>query len=226
MTANPTSLPFRLIVVTDRRLMGEDPVEAVLSLWRAAGCPGWALQWREKDRTPRENYRDLLTLRTELDRTSGAITRPPLLVNDRLDLALALDLHVHLTEQSLPTRVVRSLLPRLRWVGRSVHSIHAARLAEEEEADYLVAGPVFDTPSKRAYGPPLGLDTLRAITRSVRIPVFAVGGIDPTRARDCLSAGAHGIAVVRAIWEAVVPREALRALMDRIEASPSKFVEG
>lgn len=226
MNTNPSSVPFRLLVITDRRLMGEDPAETALTLWKTADRGGWALQWREKDRSPRENYRDLLTISTELERSKNVAVRPHLIVNDRLDLALALDLNVHLTEQSLPTRVVRSLLPRHRWIGRSVHSIHAARLADEEEADYLVAGPIFDTPSKQPFGPAIGLEILREITHNVRIPVFAVGGIDADRVNACLGAGAHGVAVIRAIWEAPIPREPLRELLDQLEATPRTRLDG
>ncbi|MEZ4653381.1 MAG: thiamine phosphate synthase [Candidatus Eisenbacteria bacterium] len=199
--------PFRVLAISDRTLMGPDPVATARRLWDHR-LPSWALQWREKSASPREVYRDLLTLKTDLEND------PAILVNDRVDLALALGLHVHLTEQSIPIRVARTLLPAGTWIGRSVHSEARAREAAMEGADYLLFGPIFDTPSKRAYGAPQGLAALAAVAGAVSVPVIAVGGIDRTTAPRCAEHGASGVAAIREIWESDDPARRLSELHD------------
>lgn len=134
-------------------------------------------------------------LEEEARRLVGAST-VPVLVNSRVDVALAVGAAgVHLPEHDLPVVEARRLLGGL-LVGRSVHSLEAAVAAEREGADYVVFGPVFPTsthPESRGTG--LGL--LRRVARGVGIPVLAIGGIDDARARACLEAGAAGFAAIR-----------------------------
>lgn len=184
---------FRLLLVTDRTQTRGRPLPSVIREAVKSGVP--AVQLRE---------RDLLTSELLLlAQTLQAITRPsgvPLIVNDRLDLALALELDgVHLRASSLPAAVVRRLAGPQRVVGVSTHSLEDVRRANEEGADYVVFGPVFDTPSKRPFGPPLGLDALAAVCAKSAAPVFAIGGVTPSRAREARQAGAHGVAVIGAI---------------------------
>ena len=94
-------------------------------------------------------------------------------------------------------------------LGRSATTPEEAKLAEDEDAAYIGAGPVWATPSKPDAAPPIGLDGLRAISEAVRIPVIAIGGIDASNARDCVAAGAFGVAVVRAAADAAELRAAL-----------------
>ena len=222
----------RLLVVTDLALMGPDPVATVRGLLgnrpadasgpagtpdgrrsfgsspvmsREPRSPRWMLQWRDKVSSTRETYARLLALGD----TSGV----PVVVNDRIDLALALGHGVHLTEGSLPTRIARSLLPAGALIGRSTHDLESALRADAEGADYVVFGPVFDTPSKRSYGEPLGLEALAGVTRVLRIPVFAIGGIGPAEVEGCLRSGAHGVALIRAVWAAPSPGQALEQLL-------------
>ncbi len=158
----PTAPRFYLI--SDRRRMGPDPVASVLRL-AVEGLP--AFQWREKDLTPQDTYRFLQKLLAEL-REAGATTR--ILVNDRIDIALALGIGVHIPEEGLPTRVARQLLGADALIGRSTHSIETARRARDDRADFVTFSPVYDTASKRIYGPPQGLDDAplaRARTRAV-----------------------------------------------------------
>ncbi len=195
------SLGFERMLISDRSRMGADPVEtAAARLLASREEPGGpaALQWREKSRSPLQNYRDLLALTRLLDAETG--TKPLLFVNDRIDLALALGLHVHLTEESLPTRVARSLLSPRQRLGRSVHSIESAQRAQAEGADYVLFGPIFDTPSKRAFGPPQGLDRLKTLCLALDIPVVGVGGITPESSADVLRAGAAAWAAITAAW--------------------------
>lgn len=99
----------------------------------------------------------------------------------------------------MPVSVARRLLGPQRLVGVSAHSLEEVRRADGDGADYVVLGPIFDTPSKREFGRPLGLDVLETACRASRIPVFAIGGITAARAQDARRAGAHGVAVIGAI---------------------------
>jgi thiamine-phosphate pyrophosphorylase len=207
----------RFYLISDRRRMGAEPVAAVLRL-ADAGLP--AFQWREKDQAPGENYDSLSDLVREL-RTdtskqipAGAASRSRmrLLVNDRCDTAVSLGIGVHLPENGIPTRVARRILPTDAWIGRSVHSIAEAERASAEGADFVTFGPVYDTPSKRPYGPPLGVAALRQATTAVNgFPVIALGGITIARVAECLQAGAQGVSAIGAIWDADDPTAAWEA---------------
>lgn len=114
---------------------------------------------------------------------------------------------VHLGGESLPVaEVVRwrraGNAPAEFQIGISAHSVEQAREAERAGADYIFFGPIFDTPSKRAFGPPQGIERLEEVCRAVRIPVIAIGGINESNARDCIRAGASGIAAIRLFQEA------------------------
>jgi thiamine-phosphate pyrophosphorylase len=148
------------------------------------------IQIREKD-LPTPALIELVRSSVETARE----TKTRILVNDRLDIAVALDAAgVHLGRQSLPARTVRECVPAGFLVGVSCHSTQEALQAEAAAADYVLLGPVFATPSKAAYGPPLGLAKLREVTTRVRIPVLALGGITVEGIRECLEAGACGVA--------------------------------
>jgi thiamine-phosphate pyrophosphorylase len=137
----------------------------------------------------------------------------PLLINDRLDVALALDAAgVHLAGHSLPTAQARHLLGPQKLIGVSTHSPAEAQQAATEGADFIVFGPVFTTPSKMAYGPPQGLQQLATVVRQVTIPVLAIGGIDQTNLPQVMATGAHGVAMIRAVLAAANPYEAARRL--------------
>jgi thiamine-phosphate pyrophosphorylase len=184
---------FRLLLVTDRRQLPGRSLSTVLSQAILAGVP--AIQLRERDLPTGE----LLSLAREIHATAAS-RAVPLLLNDRVDLALALNLDgVHLRADSLSISVVRRLIGPDRLIGISTHSLEEVRRANHDGADYLIFGPIFDTPSKRSFGPPLGLDVLRAVCRESTIPVFAIGGITSARVRDVRRAGAHGVAVIGAL---------------------------
>jgi thiamine-phosphate pyrophosphorylase len=128
-------------------------------------------------------------------------------VNDDVQAALALladGVHLGRDDEDMDLALEAGML-----VGRSATTPEEASQAEEEGAEYIGAGPVWATPSKQDAGPPIGLEGLRAISDVVRIPVIAIGGIDPSNARECIDAGAFGIAVVRAAAQAAELREAL-----------------
>ena len=138
----------------------------------------------------------------ELATRAAAITRRSktrLLVNDRFDIARAAGADgVHLTTRSLPAKLVRSICDDDFLIGVSVHSLKPAQQAQQEGADFVVFGPVFETPSKQIYGEPQGLQRLREVTKSLEgFPVIAIGGINRENADECFRAGARGIAAIR-----------------------------
>jgi len=142
-----------------------------------------------------------------------------LVVHDRVDVALAADADgVHLPGTGMASARARALVGHERRLGRSVHSIEEI---DREKAigavDYLQFGPVFETPSKAAYGPPQGLARLdQAVRRAAPLPVVAVGGIAAGNAARVLGAGARGLAVISAVMRAADPRAAAREIHDTI----------
>jgi thiamine-phosphate diphosphorylase len=126
--------------------------------------------------------------------TRGSPTR--VLVNDRLDVALACGAHgVHLRGDSIPASRARTMVPQGFMIGRSVHARDEAQ-AVAADADYLIAGTVFPTTSKPGRSDLLGLDGLASIASAVRVPVLAIGGVTPEHAADVAAAGAAGIAAL------------------------------
>jgi len=184
--------PFQLYYITDRRQIKSRTLEACLTGAITAGVD-W-VQIREKD-LPARSLLALTEAALEQARRQGQ-TR--VMVNDRLDVALAAQAHgVHLGVRSMPANVVRKLAPRDFVVGVSCHSLEEALAAQAGGADYILLGPIFETPSKLPYGPPLGLDKLREVTSQISIPVFALGGITLDRVSPCRQNGAAGIAGIR-----------------------------
>src|SRR5262245_52127821 len=136
-----------------------------------------------------------------------------LLVNDRIDVALAAGADgVVLPADSFPTDVARRLLGPTRLVGRSTHSAAEVERALHEGSEFVLFGPVYETPSKAAFGPPQGIEALRAAAR-FPIPVYAVGGVTGENAHAVLQAGAHGVAVIREVMAAEDPAGAVARLI-------------
>ena len=191
-----------LCYVTDRRALGDaSGLGGVLRRAAQAGVD-W-IQVREQDLDARA-LAELVRLALEAARETS--TR--ILVNDRLDVALATGAAgVHLGEKSLPGETIaawRRTANRFDFViGASCHSPEAARIAEHSGADYVYFGPVFSTPSKAAFGPPQGIERLQEACSAVRIPVYAIGGITAENAAACLAAGAAGIAAIRLFQQSV-----------------------
>lgn len=163
------------------------------------------IQIREKDLPDRELY----ALACRVLESVGS-TPVRVLINARADIALAAGAHgVHLPARGMRASAVRSWTPEGFLIGVSAHSVAEARRAGREGADYALFGPVFYTPSKAPYGPPLGLACLRRACGSVSIPVLGLGGIRPERVAAVLDAGAAGVAGItlfqRDIWAERVP---------------------
>ena len=155
----------------------------------AAGVP--LIQLREKKLTARVLF-DLTARAAEIAR--GTSTR--LLVNDRADIASGAGADgVHLTTRSLEPKTVRRTFGEGFLIGASTHSLGEATKARDGGADFIVFGPIFPTPSKAGYGPPLGLHCLADVASELApFPVLALGGISIDNARECLRAGASGVA--------------------------------
>jgi thiamine-phosphate pyrophosphorylase len=139
-----------------------------------------------------------------------------LLINDRIDVALAVGADgIHLPADSFTPADARRLLGADAVIGASTHSVEQAHAAVAGGADFIVFGPLFDTPSKRAFGAPLGLEALAQVT-VVGAPVFAIGGLTADRVASVRQRGAHGVAVVAAILEADDPCAAARLLRGKL----------
>jgi thiamine-phosphate pyrophosphorylase len=193
-----------LMLVTDRKQCGSRPLTEVV----AAAIDGGVnvVQLREKDLPAGE----LLQLARQLRGVCG--TRALLFINDRLDVALLCGADgVHLPEQGLPVSAVRKMLPPSMRVGRSVHSVNAARQAEQDGADYLLTGTVYASRSHSDVRP-AGPELLRDVTSRVATPVLAIGGVNAENVEECRRAGAAGVAVISAILRAEDPRRAAEQL--------------
>ena len=199
---------MRLYLVTDRGLaMGRDMVDIV----REAVAGGVTMvQLREKD-CP---MRDFVALGREL----VALLRPlgvPLIINDRVDVALACDADgVHIGQSDMPFDIARRLLGPDRIIGLSVESMDDIVAANALDVDYVGVSPVFATSTKTDTARPFGLDGLREAVRLSVHPTVAIGGMNARTAADVMACGTDGIAVVSAIVSAESPREAARELID------------
>ena len=166
---------------------------------------GMMVQIRERDLGSRELLRFV-----EVVHRLAHPFRVPCLINDRVDLVLATRAAgVHLRSDSMPTKEARKCLGAGYLIGKSVHSAEEALQSEKEGADFVVLGPVYETPSKRQYGPPLGVDVIREAGRHCTIPVYAIGGMTPARVENVMASGAAGVAVVSSIFQAASPGEAV-----------------
>ena len=196
----------RLLAITDRHATGGRPLLEVVRGALAGGAR--LVQLREKDLDGGALLELAEALLVEARRC-----RARLLVNDRVDVALAADADgVVLPAHSFPTDVARRLLGRSKLIGRSTHSVAEVERAAADGCDFALFGPVFETPSKLAHGAPQSVERLREAAR-ITIPLYAVGGVTAANAAAVVAAGAHGIAVIREVMSAVNPREAVTRLL-------------
>ena len=193
-----------LYYISDRRQLSGD----LLTTIRDAGNAevDW-IQIREKDLSSKEIR--------ELTQQAVALSQPGarILVNSRVDIALAAGAAgVHLPSDALPASAMRRVTPPDFLIGVSCHKVEEVRRAEAEGADFAVFGPVFETVSKRRYGPPRGLRMLAEVCRGARIPVLALGGVSIENASRCLDAGAAGIAGISLFQQGSPVEETVGAL--------------
>lgn len=199
----------RLLLVTDRHATaGRDLVDVVRA---ALGAGLRAVQLREKDLSGRELWQLATRLRA-VTADAGAL----LFVNDRVDVAHAVGADgVHFGERSMPVDAAREMLAAGALVGVSTHAPAADHAAG---ADFVCFGPVYATPSKAAYGAPQGVARLQAACAATTVPVLAIGGIEPAQVAAVRDAGAHGVAVIRAVLAAPDPAGAVRAFLATLAA--------
>lgn len=208
-----------LHLVTDR---GLSRGRHLLEIVRAAVAGGVSVvQLREKDASTRDFVELGRILVAELK--GGAV---PLLINDRVDIALAIGADgVHLGQSDLPYAVARKLLGPAAIIGLSVESLADAEAAEHLDVAYLGLSPVFATTTKSDIKPPLGLPGIRAIRAISRHKLVAIGGIDAGNSGEILIAGADGVAVVSAICGADDPTRATRELCRQLRAARQRNVK-
>jgi len=205
---------WRLHVITDAKASRGRSHLQVAEAAIAGGAD--VLQLRDKEASGGALYREALQLRK--------VTRDakvPFIVNDRLDIALAVDADgVHVGQSDLPASVVREVMGPGKILGVSVDTVEQAVQAEKDGADYLGVGPVFEARgTKPDAGEPVGLERIARIRRHCRLPIVAIGGIDAENARQVREAGADGAAVISAIVSADDIAQAARRLKRALEGT-------
>lgn len=203
---------WSLYVITARAVAGDRALVDVIQA--AIGGGATVVQLREKSTSTREMI--------ELGRALHAATQAagvPLIVNDRVDVALAIEAEgVHVGVDDMPVPLARRLLGPGRLLGYSPNTLEGARQGQREGADYLGIGDLFGTPTKPDAGVPIGLEGLAAVVDAVSIPVVAIGGITAENAAAAVRAGAAGVAVISAVAGAEDPGAAARRLRRAVAA--------
>lgn len=170
-----------------------------------------AIQIREKDLSAYELLNLAQTVTASVDKYKTKI-----IINDRLDIALLSKAGgVHSPANGISVKDMRRFSKNM-IAGKSVHSIKEAVKAEEAGYDYLIFGPVYRTPEKIKYGKPQGINKLKEVCSKVKIPVFAVGGINQERVKKCLEAGAYGVAAIREFMQSGNPAKTVREFMKEL----------
>lgn len=214
MSLNPTT-PI-IYLITDGTTTTESVktlgFDSILKLIKAAVAEKISLvQLREKQLNARLLY-ELTKQAAHI--TAGSETR--LIVNDRADIAHTAGADgVQLTNISLRASVIRKNFPKNFLIGVSTHSLTEAQTAREEGADFAVFGPVFDTPSKRTYGKPVGVEKLKEVSETLSpFPVIAIGGIELSNLKETFQNGASGIAAIRLLNNATNLHDVVHSIRD------------
>lgn len=197
-------LKTKLYLITDRKLLTPDlensklekSLENLLEFCLKASESGIdIIQIREKDLSAKD-------LSDFVSRLTSKVKTTQVLVNDRLDIALSCGASgVHLPSNSFPVKDVRKFVGENFLISVSAHSIQEAKEAEEQGANLILLSPIFDTPSKKAYGKPLGVEMLKQVTTLINTPIIALGGINKENAHLALESGAKGLAAIRLFIE-------------------------
>ncbi|MGD0152293.1 MAG: thiamine phosphate synthase [Thermacetogeniaceae bacterium] len=187
------AIDYALYLVTDRDILGDRDLLKAVEQALQGGVT--MLQLREKTASSRDFYQLAVRMK-EL----AAAYQVPLIINDRLDIALAADADgLHVGQEDLPVAMARRILGPGKILGYSVSTVAEAVYGEQNGADYLGAGPVYATGSKADAGSPIGVVGLRQIKESVAIPVVGIGGIGEANILDVKRAGVDGASVISAI---------------------------
>ena len=200
---------FDLYLIADTGLLQKDLISSVR---RSIDGGVKAIQLRGKNLPAREILRIGERLRLLTSEYSVK-----LFINDRIDVAMILGADgVHLGQNGLPVGIVRKILGDSLIIGVSTHSLKEAKDAERGGADFITFGPIFATPSKVVYGPPVGLRRLVNLTGRIKIPVFAIGGINMDRIQDVMKKGANGVAVISAILNSESVYDAAASMLNEL----------
>ncbi|MFA9452993.1 MAG: thiamine phosphate synthase [Candidatus Aminicenantaceae bacterium] len=201
------NIDWRLCVIADVEAAGGRSLPSMVKESVSTGAT--LVQFRAKSL----DTADFLNLSCQIKKVARKYD-VPLIINDRVDIALACDASgVHLGQRDLPLKAARTLLGKKRIIGISVSSVEEARAAEAQGADYLGVGPIYYTASKRDLPMIVGIEGLKAIKAKVKIPLLAIGGITIERALEVAASGADGMAVISAVWGADDISGATKALI-------------
>ena len=204
----------RLCLVTDSPMASGRSLAEIVAAAVRGGVT--MVQLREKTASTRAFVAQAQALMTVL-RPLGI----PLVINDRVDVALAVDAQgVHVGQDDMPVATVRRLLGRDKIIGLSVTRFDEIGTSDLAAADYLGVGPIFAQSTKADAAPPLGLAGLQAIRQATGKPLMAIGGVDSGNAAQVLTHGADGLAVVSALMLAADPEDAARALLTASLSNP------
>jgi len=204
---------WRLYLVTDRGLARGRPMASVVEAAVRGGAT--AVQLREKN----SGTREFVQLGRELKKLLAPL-EVPLIVNDRVDIALEIGADgVHIGQQDMDYEGARRLLGPGAIIGLSIETIEQARAAVPLDVDYLGVGPVFATATKMDAAPPLGVAALAEIRAITRQTIVAIGGIGLENARQAIDSGADGVAIVSAICAAEDPERTARELRQVIDGT-------
>ena len=207
---------YSVYLVTDRELArGRTTLEiAAAAIRGGVSC----IQLREKTCSTREFIDEALAIRSLLARHEI-----PLIINDRVDVALAVKADgIHLGQKDMPCSMARQLIPENMIVGISVESLDDAIAAQKDGADYLGVSPIYPTPTKTDTAQALGLEGLRSIRSEVNLPLVGIGGLNADNAAAVIYNGADGVAVVSAIVAADDPEAATRDLIEIVRFAKIK----
>lgn len=206
---------LRLYLVTDAAcLRGRSLTDVVLAAVQGGTS---CVQLREKHSATRDFVAMALAIKTLLE-PFGV----PLVINDRIDVALACGAQgVHLGQSDMPVTLARHLLPPDVFIGLSVENCADVLRAASQPVDYLGVSPIFATPTKTDTAAPWGLDGLRLVRSMTQLPLVAIGGIHVGNAGDVLAAGADGLAVVSALCSADDPCATARSFLSILDSYPA-----
>ena len=214
--ARPYSLSS-LYIILDPSVCPERPLTEVLTAAAEAGAA--LFQYRNKTASMKEAYVEALALRQ-----AAAKAGVRFIVNDRCDLALAVDADgVHLGQEDLPLDLARKVMGQNKLIGISTHNPDQVREATAGKPDYLGFGPIFKPYSKQDHDPVVGLEGLRAMRSLTSLPVFAIGGIQIDQVGEVTRVGANGVAVISAIIKAPDISHAVKSFLAQLPgpASPA-----
>jgi thiamine-phosphate pyrophosphorylase len=204
---------IQLYVIADKKVCGKRTIEEVVCLAIDGGAQ--MIQYRDKE----SNDDDFLKIASKLKDICRE-KNIPFIINDRVDIALQINADgVHLGQEDLPIESARKILGFEKIIGKSAETIQQAIEAEDEGADYVGVGPIFDTLSKEIKGS-IGLDIIRLAKDSLKIPFFSIGGINLNNLDQVIQAGAKRIVVISAVVLADDVRTSTVKLLEKLKSSP------